>query len=141
MSSSSLYLEDVVEETEITERNVKYWSQKYDLPVEKDGRRNVYPPRTVSLLRLIRLLSDSELFTHHFIRLQVQRALGNQRDDIDKQGDYQRVRDRARKILESIDSSLGDAVLPALEASGPRRRKSGSRRRARSGNDLDEGVL
>lgn len=141
MANDSLYLEDVIDETGITERNVKYWSQKYDLPIEKDGRRNLYPPRTVNLLRLIRLLSDTELFTHHFIRLQVQRALGNQRDDIDKQADYERVRKRGRKILSAIESALGNSVLPALSGSGKQRRETRRRRPARSSSDLDEGVL
>lgn len=141
MSRESMYLEDVIEETGITERNVKYWSQKYDLPVEKDGRRNLYPPRTISLLRLVKLLSDTELFTHHFIRLQVQRALGKQRDDIDKHADYNEVKKRGREILSEVKSSLGDAILPALDASGKRRRKKSARRPSRSSNDLDEGVL
>lgn len=138
MANEPMYLDDVVEKTDISERNVKYWSQKYDLPVEKDGRRNVYPKRTIQVLRMIRALSESELFTHHFIRIQVQRALGTDSSEIDRSDDYQDVRKTVRSILKSIDGSLGSAVLPALGASGRRRQ---SRARTRSGDDLDEGVL
>ena len=138
--SDPMYLDDVIEETGITERNVKYWSQKYDLPVEKDGRKNVYPPRTMTLLRLIETLSDTELFTHHFIRIQVQRALGKPVDQIDRVADYEQARTRGRQLIESIDSSLGSMLLPDL-TSRKSRKSSSRRRRARSGGDLDEGVL
>ncbi|MFB6356347.1 MAG: MerR family transcriptional regulator, partial [bacterium] len=127
---STMYLDDVIEQTGISERNVKYWSQKYDLPVEKDGRKNVYPPRTVTLLELIRLLSDTELFTHHFIRLQVQRALGVSPDEIPKMSDYKSVRKKGVDFLEEIDSALGTKLLPAIQSSRGKA-KTSSRRSSR----------
>lgn len=140
MSNGKTYLDDVVEETSITERNVKYWSQKYDLPVEKDGRKNVYPRRTVTLLRLIKVLSDTELFTHHFIRIQVQRALGNDSKQIDRIEDYLKARKDGKELLGRIESALGTELLPPLN-SRSRRKTSPKRRRPQSGGDLDEGAF
>jgi len=134
-----MYLDDVVEETGITQRNVKYWSQKYDLPVEKDGRKNVYPSRTIRLLEMIEELSDTELFTHHFIRIQVQRALGRDPEAIDRAEQYGRARRIGRKYLQAIESSAGTELLPSLAETDTRKQRR--RRRSHSGGDLDEGVL
>lgn len=141
---SKKYVEDVEEETEISERNIKYWSQKYDLPVEKDGRRNVFPERTITLLRLIKLLSDTELFTHNFIRLQVQRALDELDRDSENYSAYREIISEGEQLLAQIDSSVGTEILPELTA---RRKKSaslgqGRTKSGRSGSvDIDEELL
>ncbi len=137
------YLDDVVEQTGITERNVKYWSQKFNLPVEKDGRRNVYPDRTVKLLKLVELLSGTELFTHRFIQLQVHRALGFEENEIDFLERYERVRKSARDLLDSMDSSRGTRVLPPIQSGGKRsgKKRSSRRRSGGSSQELDEDLL
>ncbi len=140
---SKKYLEDVEEETGISERNIKYWSQKYDLPVEKDGRRNVYPERTITLLRLIELLSDTELFTHNFIRLQVQRALDELDEDSENYSAYREVIQAGEQLLEEIDSAQGTAILPALSARKKKASSAAKRKKSRpsAGTDIDEEIL
>lgn len=113
---ADLYVDDVVEQTDISKRNVKYWCKKYDLRVEKDGRSNVYPPRTVKLLKLIKLLSDSELFNHRFIQLQVQRAQGETGSELEFESAYEKVRKEGQEMLSEIDSSSGTVILPQLSS-------------------------
>lgn len=140
---SERYLEDVVEETGITERNVKYWSQKFDLPIAKDGRRNVYPDRTVKLLELVRILTGSELFTRRFVQLQVDRAIGNEDDDVDYLERYRSIREEARTILKSIDTARGSELLPNIDSSTKATNKRASKKRSGGSNkqELDEDLL
>lgn len=70
-----LTLEEVVATTRASRRNVKYWTALYNLPFRKDGRRNLYPPATVTLLAAITLLSEHSIFTTTYIRWLVDRAL------------------------------------------------------------------
>lgn len=70
-----LTLEEVVATTRASRRNVKYWTALYDLPFRRDGRRNLYPPVTVTLLGAIVLLSEHALFTTTYIRWLVDRVL------------------------------------------------------------------
>ena len=64
------YLEDVIELTGISERNIKFWVAEYRLKVFKEGRKNLYPPITITLLNLIKELTESKLFTTKFIQIQ-----------------------------------------------------------------------
>ncbi len=140
---SKKYLEDVEEETGISERNIKYWSQKYELPVAKDGRRNVYPERTITLLKLIELLSDTELFTHRFIRLQVKRALDELDEDSENCQAYHDVLTRGKKLLSQIDSAGGKVIVPALTASDEKASPGRKKRKSRpsASVDIDEEIL
>lgn len=70
-----LTLEEVVATTRASRRNVKYWTALYNLPFRKDGRRNLYPPVTVTLLTAIALLSEHSIFTTTYIRWLVDRVL------------------------------------------------------------------
>ena len=137
---NGLYLDEVIEKTGISERNVKYWSQKYELPVEKDGRRNLYPPRTVKLLKLVNLLSDSELFTQHFIRLQVQRALNFSDSKISAVAEYEKVRNQGSKIMATISSARGHQILPELKSSRAGKTVSAPRKKPTK-TDIDEAIL
>ncbi|MGM0381194.1 MAG: MerR family transcriptional regulator [bacterium] len=138
------YLEDVEEETGISERNIKYWSQKYELSVEKDGRRNVYPDRTIVLLRLIELLSDSELFTHNFIRLQVQRAQDSLNKNSDSYRAYQEVLKEGKEILSEINPSLGTRIVPRLTEQKQKSTSTPKKTGAKSANqvvDIEDELL
>ena len=68
------YLEDVIELTGISERNIKFWVAEYHLKVIKEGRKNHYPAQTVLLLNLIKDLSESKFFTTKFVQIQVERC-------------------------------------------------------------------
>jgi len=147
---SKKYIEDVQEETEISERNIKYWSQKYDLSVKKDGRRNVFSERTITLLRLIKLLSDTDLFTHKFIRLQIKRALDGLDSDSENYTAYQKVISEGEKLLAQIDSAQGTKILPGLaerQKKSTKSTKSTSFSRKSTGSkpsptvDIDEELL
>ncbi|RMH56671.1 MAG: MerR family transcriptional regulator [Candidatus Hydrogenedentota bacterium] len=63
-----LTIEAVRKETGISFRNIKYWTALYELPFQKKGRRNYYPPDTVELLRAIALLSRFHVFSSRYIR-------------------------------------------------------------------------
>ncbi len=71
-----LTLEQVVRQTGISTRNVKYWCTLHRLEVRRRGRRNLYPPSTVSLLEAIARLADLHVYTTRFTRWLVDLALG-----------------------------------------------------------------
>lgn len=139
---AAIYLEDLVEKTGISERNIKYWCGKYELPIAKEGRRNVYPEKTVALLELIDLLSESELFTRHFIKLQVQRILGKEPKKIESYKEYRMVREEGPKLFKRAAGASRE-LLPALDAVKPatvKKKKSISPARS-SRSEIDEAIL
>ncbi len=139
---ASIYLEELAERTGISERNIKYWAGKYELPVEKDGRRNVYPEKTVNLLQLIDLLSESELFTRHFIKLQVCRALGGKLEELAAYEEYVKIRKKAPEFLRAAGAE-GTRLLPPLKSqkNAPARRRPSAPKKRKSGSEIDEVIL
>ncbi|GEM_PF-5036109 len=135
--STKLYLDDVVEETGISKRNVKYWCQKYELPVEKDGRKNVYPADTINALRLVKLLSGSKLFNHRFIRLQIERAFGRSEAEIELSENYERARVEGRELLQKFSRPTGTVLLPGLSK---HRSETAARGEGKKG-DIDDVLL
>lgn len=109
-------LEEVVSETGIPVRNIKYWSSIYELEFRRQGRRNFYPRRTVEILMTIDALSAPQLFTTHFIRWLVDLALGRPLKNSE-------LIERYRRLQEEYGSVLG---LPEPVAPRP-----GSGRRVR----------
>ncbi len=114
--TDGLYLDEVVEQTGISQRNIKYWCNKYQIPVEKDGRSNLYSSTAINALKLVKLLSNSKLFNHHFIRLQVQRAVGDRMEDLEFRTEYEQVRIEGKELLGRFPQLTGTReLLPALE--------------------------
>ncbi len=135
---ADMYVDDVVEETGISKRNVKYWCKKYDLPVEKDGRSNVYPPQTVKLLRLVDLLSDTDLFNHRFIQMQVDRGLGKSAEELEFIEEYEKVRTQGAAVLSELPSS-GSVILPPL--SGTNSVSEPRNKAGKEASEIDEILL
>ncbi len=135
--SNKIYLDDVIEETGISKRNVKYWCQKYELPVKKDGRKNVYPEDTINALELVKLLSNSQLFNHRFIRLQIQRALGDPEEEIELRDNYEEVRLKGRTLLKKFKRPKGTVLLPGLNTKKPRAGHHGEGKKG----DIDDVLL
>ncbi len=93
------YLEDVIEITAISERNIKFWVAEYHLNVYKEGRKNVYPPQTITLLNLIKELTESKFFTTRFIQIQVERCKNPHRTNIKG---LQSLNEITKKMLQYI---------------------------------------
>ncbi|MBP7652404.1 MerR family transcriptional regulator [Candidatus Dependentiae bacterium] len=62
-------LDEVVEKSGITQRNVKFWCAVYNIKPKKIGRSNYYSELQFQTLKLINFLSNSNLFTQKFVRL------------------------------------------------------------------------
>lgn len=122
-----LTLEDVVAETGITVRNIKYWSALYKLDVRRKGRRNFYPRRTVEILNVIADLAAQQVFTTHFVRWLVDVAM--ERDPA-RDARFIRYRDARARLSSALGVALpemppgrwsSDAPLSAPpEAAAPR---------------------
>jgi DNA-binding transcriptional MerR regulator len=139
---ASIYLEELAEKTGISERNIKYWTGKYELPVEKDGRRNVYPDKTVNLLKLIELLSESDLFTQHFIQLQVSRGLSGKPEELAVYEEYEKVRKKGPELLRAVGAE-GTRLLSSLKSgkTGPAKRRPSVSKKRKSDDEIDEVLL
>lgn len=63
----ALYFPEVVADTGISERNVKFYMAQYALVTGKEGRNTTFPPETVEELCLIRDLVATQLVTSRMI--------------------------------------------------------------------------
>lgn len=63
----ALYFPEVVADTGISERNVKFYMAQYALATVKEGRNTTFPPETVAELCLIRDLVATQLVTSRMI--------------------------------------------------------------------------
>ncbi len=137
--ANNLRIEAVVKLTGISQRNIKYWCNKYEIPVEKAGRSNIYPPETVNALRLVSLLSNSNFFNHRFIRLHVQRALGRPVDQLEFLEEYRTVRKEGAALLNQFSTLSGTTrLLPHLKKEKPRHRAAVSTSEA---GEIDDVLL
>jgi len=69
ISDKKYNLEQVMSITGISKRNIKFWSNVYNIKPEKIGRSNYYSEKLLQLLKMISFLSESLLFTQKFIKL------------------------------------------------------------------------
>jgi len=59
---------DVINLTQISPRNIKFWSSIYGIKPLKIGRSNYYSDLQIQLLRLIKFLTDTNFFSQKFIK-------------------------------------------------------------------------
>ncbi|MBL4889766.1 MAG: MerR family transcriptional regulator [Candidatus Lindowbacteria bacterium] len=115
---ADLNLEEVVKETGISVRNIKYWSALYDLEFIKQGRRNYYPRKTVDLLKVIGELSELQLFTTNLVRILVDASMGRKFKDDNIYNEY-------KEKYTELSKCLGQP-LPALPSFSLKKQVSGS---------------
>lgn len=70
-SEKDYTLNQILELTGITRRNVKFWTNVYNIKPTKVGRRNYYSEIELQLLKMISFLSSHSLYTQKFIKLLV----------------------------------------------------------------------
>lgn len=129
-----LTLPEVIAQTGISERNIKYWSAFYDLEVVRRGRKNFYPRRTIDLLKVIAELSQLQIFTTNFVRWLVDTALRRPMEDAER---FQSYKNRFQDL--SIRLGMELPVIPGIDS----RIQSPSRRPAipPSGSIEDDALL
>lgn len=103
MEGGELTLEETAAATGATIRNIKYWTVVYELEVNRKGRRNFYPRRTVDLLRAITRLAELQVHSTHFTRWLVDLALGRAIGEAER---YAR--------FEALCSEIGETLGVAL---------------------------
>ncbi len=61
------YFPEVVRDTGVSERTIKFWMREYALAVGKEGRNTTFPPAVVAEIELIRDLVATQLVTSRLI--------------------------------------------------------------------------
>jgi len=67
--SNGYKLDEIIELTSISKRNIKFWCSVYKILPKKIGRTNYYSEAQFQLLKLINTLSSIGFFTQKFIRV------------------------------------------------------------------------
>jgi len=101
-----LYFPDVVRETGITERNIKFWVSTYRLAVSKEGRNTVFSPAIIDQLKLISELSATKMITSRLIAI-----ILKQRSDLPLAADEKRDIQQLQEIL-GISTRRAAAARP-----------------------------
>ena len=128
MDEASIFIEDVARRIDATARNIKYWTRVYRLPVERQGRRNLYPPRTVELLGAIASLARLEIHTTRFIRWMVDGALERPIEDAAYRA-YHNKRPQWEAILKMASLTAPPATHDNDSAKAAARSRTQARRR------------
>jgi len=129
-SHNKYHLEDVIDITGISERNVKFWVAEYRLKVTKEGRKNIYPEQTITLLRLIKELSESRFFTTKFIQIQVERCKNPSKTKIRGLSELNEITNRMLQYILDIQAKAVETFEPTEQKQAevvqePERLKSG----------------
>ncbi|HPP86875.1 MAG TPA: helix-turn-helix domain-containing protein [bacterium] len=104
MNSSNLYkLEEIIQLTGITPRNIKFWCDTYNIKPKKIGRNNFYSEQQLQILNFIKLMTETSFFTQKFIKLIVDLNLQPNNDIIKT---FSEFRDEINNLTKNSDKLL-----------------------------------